>query len=373
MVESPTHQPPRRRSRFLAWIVLVGGLALSVTGGWLVRLQVREQDQARFERVKERLLAAADHAVHTAEQALYGGRALNGVTENLPRARWAQFVESMQRFYNRGVVGLGYVERIRRDQIEDVERRVRGEGIAGFTIERRGQNAELFVVTLVEPADRNAAALGRDVGGGTTRRTAALQSMQTGEAVVTKPIDLIEGSETVRGCLLFLPVYSPGAAITTEAERESALRGWVYASLRMDYLLNNIGEAAEGQLDYEVFDGTEGTRESILFDADGRLAFDEPNWRAQTQRGTTFTASVTRKVCGRTWMVRLRTTPAFDARGSRWLVWFIFGGGVVVSLVGAGLTQWIVGGRTRALLLADRIAADARRLALVASRTANSV
>jgi len=357
-----------RRSRFLPWIVLAGGLALSFVGWALVRAQVRAQDEARFERLKERLLEAADNRFRSAEQALHGGRALTGATDNLPRAQWARFVESMTRFYDHGVVGLGYVERVKREDVAALERRVRAEGLADFTVERRGENPDLYVVTLIEPLARNAAALGRDVGGGTTRRSAAEQAMRTGEAVVTKPIALIEGTQSVRGSLLFLPVYSPGASLNDSGERERALRGWVYASLRVDELLGNIGAATEGQLDYEVFDGTVASPEAVIFDANGRLAFDDAHWRA-----TAFAASASRSVYGRTWMFRLTTTPAFDERSNRWLAWLVLGGGLLVSLLGAGSTWSLVGARARALALAERLTANSRRLALVTSRTASSV
>ncbi|MSU23860.1 MAG: hypothetical protein EXS32_08565 [Opitutus sp.] len=109
--------PRARRSRFLPWIVLGLGLTLTVFGWKLARVQVRAQDEARFERLKERLLEAVDQRLRVAEQALFGGRALNGTADILPRGRWTRFVESLARFYDHGVVGLGYVERVPREQV----------------------------------------------------------------------------------------------------------------------------------------------------------------------------------------------------------------------------------------------------------------
>ncbi len=342
--------------------------------GWLIeRAHVRAEDVARFERLQERLLEAADSRFRAAEQALHGGRALIGGAENLPRGSWTRFVESMSRFFDHGVVGLGYVERVQRERLEEVERRVRAEGLADFTIERRGENPELFVVTLIEPAARNAAALGADVGGGTTRRSAAVRAMRTGEAVITKSIALIEGAQTARGALLFLPVYRSDQPPGDPEERQRMLRGWVYASLRVDELLRNIGAVTEGQIDYEVFDGSSATPESLFFDADGRFAFGDTTWRGGASDGAGLAASVSRTVYGHTWMLRMRTTPAFDVVGNRWRGWLILGGGVLVSFMSAGFTWTLVGARARALALAERMTADSRRLALVASRTASSV
>ena len=48
--------------------------------------------------------------------------------------------------------------------------------------------------------------------------------------------------------------------------------------------------------------------------------------------------AVTRRMYGRTWSLRLRTTPIFNQRGNATLPWFIFGGGVLLSFFGAGFT-----------------------------------
>src|SRR4029453_13892668 len=82
----------------------------------------------------------------------------------------------------------------------------------------------------------------------------------------------------------------------------------------------------------------------------------------------------------RTWLLRLRSTPAFDERSNHSVEWFILGGGVLLSFFGAGFTWTLVHSRATALRLAEditsnlrRAEAESRRLALVASRTASSV
>lgn len=61
--------------------------------------------------------------------------------------------------------------------------------------------------------------------------------MRRGEPVITRRIRLVEGAREAVGCLSFLPVYGGVAKPTDEAARIQALRGWVYASLRVNLLL----------------------------------------------------------------------------------------------------------------------------------------
>ncbi|MSU72783.1 MAG: hypothetical protein EXS43_10635 [Opitutus sp.] len=64
----------------------------------------------------------------------------------------------MTPFFDEGVVGLGYVQRVPRAQLDAVEARIRSAGRPEFTAERLGQKPEVFLVTEIEPLARNRAA-----------------------------------------------------------------------------------------------------------------------------------------------------------------------------------------------------------------------
>ncbi|MBI5769731.1 MAG: PAS domain S-box protein [Verrucomicrobia bacterium] len=368
--------PPTRprRSRFLPLLVLLGGVAIAVAGWLLVRLELQAQNSARFERLKERVLVAVKARFLAAEQALHAARPIVESEADLSHAQWAAFVNSLARFFDRGVIGLGYVERVARDRLGELEARMRADGVAGFAAERRGENPFLYIVTHIEPRARNAGVLGLDVGSGNTRRVAAEVAMRTGQPVISRRINVVEGTATAPGCLLFLPVYGAGLPAGSPDERARALRGWVYASLRPDHLLRSVADVTDGQVEFEAFDGDDARAETVLFDHDGRLALGDADWAGLVARGgASFTASLTVPVYGRNWLLRMRTNREFDVRGNRWLEWVLLGGGLCVSVLSSLLTWALVGARARALALADRISASSRRLALVASRTASSV
>jgi PAS domain S-box-containing protein len=379
----PNRQTPPRapRSRALPWLVLVTGLAISIASWHSVRFELHRQDVARFERLKERALMAINARFQPAAQALYGGRTLVEAGGDLSAARWRAFADSEGRFLDQGVVGLGYMERIERARIDELEVRVRSAGQPDFLVERAGDAPMAYVVTNIEPLARNALALGKDIAAGTTRRAAAEAAMRTGEPVISRKIRVIEGAATVPGCLLFLPVYAPGLELADAAARERALRGWVYASLRVDVLLRGVAEAMEGLAEFEAFEDRQATADTLLFDANQRLEFDDAQWQENAAgEQAEFAASLPVPVFGQEWLVRLRTGPAFDARGNRWLAWLLLGGGSLVSVLGAGFTWALVGARTRALRLADRTIAglrrteaEATRFALVARHTAGAI
>jgi PAS domain S-box-containing protein len=374
--------PPRRRSRALPWLVFAAGAVVATISWQATRRELRRQDAARFERLQERVLTAVNARFQAAVQSLYGGRALMESAAEVPAAQWAGFVASESRFFDRGVVGIGIIQRVERGQIEALEQRVRALGQAEFKAQRDGKDPWAYVVTNLEPLAQNRGALGIDLAASPTgrRRSSADVAMRTALPTITHRLEVIAGDKTAIGGLLFLPVYGGGEP-ADEAGRTRALRGWIYASLRFDWLLRGVAEATEGQVDFEAFDDNKANAESVLFDQDGVLRFDDAHWpQVRASHAGPFATTLTVPIYGRTWLLRLRTTEIFAERGNSWLAPVLLAVGLLISLGGAAFTWLIVGARSRALEAAGYATRElvqanvtTRRLALVASHTASSV
>ena len=359
-----------RRSRILPALVAAAGLLLTAGGWWLLDREVRRTETARFGRLNDRVAATLMDRFDTVAQAISAARALHDASDRVTRREWTEYVRSMDGFLSAGVIGLGYVERIRRDELAALEARVRAEGVKEFAVERLGSREWLYVVTMIEPAVRNAGVLGRDVGSGTTRRAAAEAAMRENRLALSRRIRVLEEGRDIPGFLLFLPVYRAGAVLTGPAEREAALRGWVYASLRIDRLMDGVAEGLEDQLAIEVFEGA-GT------EAAAQLFSSHPGDRLAAG---SLSATQELRIHGQSWTVRTHSRPSFRRLESRLLPSLALLGGLVGSVLAAGLTWALVNSRSRALGLAERMTADlqraqaeSQRLALVASRTINAV
>jgi PAS domain S-box-containing protein len=346
-----------------AWAVLATGVALSVTGWYSVREAVHRQNSARFERLRDRVVQAIDARFSPVEEALHAGRVLVPDDDELSPQHWRSFADATMPFLDRGIVGIGYVQRLARSDLNALERRMRNAGVSNFTAERKGVEDPVYIVTEIEPLARNGPALGKDVGSGVTRRAAAEEAMRTGNAAITRPIPVIEGTGKVPGSLLFLPVYRRGIELVDAATRTQALRGWVYASIRVDLLMQGVAAVADGQVQLSVSDLEDGAGGVAVFST-AESGFLHP---------PAFGTVVRLPVYGRTWFVRLETTPVFDTRGSTAIAWIILSGGSLVSLLAMGFAAVVLESRGRALENRDRAEAKAKKLALVASHTASAV
>ncbi len=373
---------PRRTSlvRTVPWLILILGVIITIVSWRGVRAIVHQRDAARFVQLKERVIDAVADRFRTVEEAVVAGRVLLDAVPAPSHQRWRNFVLAVQPFLDRGVLGVGLIVRVPRDELSNLEARVRQDGLPAFAIERDGTGPEGYVVTHLEPLLQNAAALGKDLTSGTTRREAADRAMRTGRPMLSRRIRLIEGDHYVPGCLLFFPYYAPGAAPTTEADRVQQLRGWVYAPVRVDAIMQDV---SLGLLSVEAYEGKQTSPATLLFDSGNRLEFDDatsPGRAARKNARASFSELATVPVFGRTWLLRLSTNDEFDARGEHRLPWLILAGGLLVSGLASYLSELMLRSRSGALLLAERMSSsldraelERHKLALVASKTASGV
>ena len=377
---SPLKQP---FGRLLPWLVLIGCAGVSIFAGWLLWREAARVSATRFERQVDRLSLAIEDRFSTVSELLHGARALSAASQHVAVSEWRDYFRSLQGRFANGVLGMGYVERVARGELPAFTQRMRADGESNFEVQQPGTGEWAYVVVAFEPRESNTGVLGIDIANGTTRRTAAEEAAASGEMVLSRRIRLnYEGGE-VAGCLLFLPVYENGVPPATAAERGEKLRGWVYASIRIDQLMTRMATASAVQLDFELFEGSEPTMGALLYDQDRSLARTDP---ARVVTAADFAArsanqSRALNVLGRRWTLWASALPEFDrANNNRLLPWMVGGGGTLAGTLGALLFWALLTSRKRAVEVAREMTgglrkaeSEARRLAIVASRTASAV
>ncbi|HEX2852463.1 MAG TPA: PAS domain S-box protein [Opitutaceae bacterium] len=354
------------RSRALPWLVLVVGFAVSLAAWGLVNREVQKSESARFDRRVGRLGREINDRFAIAGQALVGGRALMTLDPNLPPAAWADYVRAAGKFFEDEIVGLGYVERI-----------VGGGG---------GGNPR-YVLTRFEtskpaPNAPDFPAPGTDLATDPLQRAAADEAMRLGQPVLSRRLRGGAGDDRASRFLFLLPVYRPGSVLRTEAEREQQLAGWVCALMRVDRLLGAVAaQVTERQINFDVFEGTQPSPQTLFFDANRHAMDAGRRDRDGAALGTqVLQASFPFSVYGQTWLMHASASSDFRETSERRLPLAVLGTGIVLTLLGVGFTSVLAGGRQRALRLAAQMTKDLRdseeethRLALVASHTASAV
>ncbi len=349
----PPVTPPSSRFWLLPALTLALSLLLTALAYSAASAGARRNDEANLERLSERVLSQIKTRVDAANEAVHGARAHVLTTEGITRESWAAYSAAVLPAVGEGIVGLGYIERIKREEIPALERRLRQEGITTFAVEREGTREWVYAVTRIEPEAQNHGVLGLDIGSGNIRRTAAEEAMRSGEAVLSGRIRIVKGDDKVPGFLLLLPVFRQGQAIETPEARTSALMGWVYASIRIDSLTAGLLDSVDHQLDFSLKEDSRRDSPTPLFASGNPTTGSGPSRQAQLS------------LYGRTLTSDFRLRPNTDGYGAHALPPVVVAAGALVSFLSTSLCLAFVSTRRHAAHLAAQmtehlVAANAR-------------
>jgi len=342
---------------------------------------------------KERVRAAFEHDASGAslilatqlEEPLRALEALHGVfaiTRHLGRPEMHLATE---RWLEGGAVSaMGWTERVRRDEVQAFESRVRAEGLVGYRVFERGDDGngpgaagskpavptapadlrDLFAVRHIEPIVGNIAALGVNSMSIPAARAALLQTIDSGRPAATATFRLAQTAtdDGRMGMVVYQSVYDGDT--TTTADRHTAVRGAVFVTLTMDAQLESLAGKIPAYLQLCVVDTEPGATRRRLGGAPGC----ESNSAGLSHvRPLVF--------AGRHWDLRVSARPETVPDSASRSAW-IFAGVGLLSAAMLGASLLITTGRARRIESAVRERTAAlrsevveRQLAEIALRT----
>ena len=351
-------------------------LGLVLTGACVIwqRHNISAAAQEEFDRNAERIEVEVQRHFDLPLVGLNGLRGMFAAGSRVTRTQFRAWVESRNLPTEfPGVQGFGFIERVERGNLGAFVAAQRADESREFTIDPVGNAPDLYVVKYIEPMASNRAVLGMDAGREAVRREAAERAVFSGMPALSGHVVLTQDGVQRPGFLYFTPVYRSGSSTSlTARERQSDLVGLLYAPIVATEIMKGVNEVVQGALDVELFDGESGQPGDLLFrsrvDSLGDAKVPGPGFSDQARQSVrTFV------VGGRTFALRVTSTPAFEALIDSSSIRFVAVGGVLTSFLMA-LTVWLLAvGRVRALRRAQRMTADLARLARVVQHTSNSV
>ncbi|HEY5999684.1 MAG TPA: CHASE domain-containing protein [bacterium] len=340
---------PRVGQRILhhsPWLVLASSLLVT----WLVwhsaahALAVARDNYFDF-RVREATTRIVQR-MQAYQQVLQGVQALYLASDTVERDEFKTYVAA-QRLAEHypGIQGVGYSLIVPAARRGEHEAAVRAEGFRAYAIRPEGQRDPYTSIVYLEPfADRNLRAFGYDMYSEPVRRAAMERARDTGAMAMSGKVRLVQeaGGREQAGFLLYLPVYRNNLPHDTPAQRRAHILGWAYSPFRMDDLMQGIHGERASDLDIEIYDGSDASTETLMYDSDGSRQAVSPS-----PAGVTSVGEI--EIAGRRWTVAVRALAGLERRidaGRPALIGFV---GVIISLLLSWLTWSLVRGRERAV------------------------
>ncbi len=331
--------------RYLPWLVLVVSLAFTYRLWHREQVQRLQELQAEFVANMHETVGNVEQRMITYEQMLRGAQGLFAASGVMDRTRFYSYISMLNLGENfPGVQGMGFALIVRPGQVQSHVESVRKEGLPDYSIQPQGNRDMYAPGVFVEPfSESNIQSLGIDNYADPVRRIAMDQARDTDSPVNSGKVLLQETDGHVRaGFLMFMPIYRNSQPHQTLKQRRDNIIGWVYASSRMQSMMEGIRGESRENIDIEVHDGNDISDESLLYDSDisnSHLAYES---RAK------FKGTKQLLIANHQWTIAAHSLPGFDYRlesGSSRVVYISLITSILLSL----LTGLLVYGRARAL------------------------
>jgi len=261
-----SHWAPRRLS--VAVPMLLACVLLSAAS-YYVALNEEGRRHHAFELEAEATLDVLGEALQRPLSALEANHSLLMVAPYLSRQDFER-AHAERTPGSESVYALGWAARVAPQEAQAFERAARADGYADFHLRERLRpgdlppepGADLLVIRLIVPFNRNQNALGINIRNVPQGRAAQELAIATGLPYATEGFALSQdvGAKIV-GVVVYRAVYLPG---DREQESSPRIRGLAFASLRPEGLLHDSMPAQAADLDFCLLDRTPGTQRTLL-------------------------------------------------------------------------------------------------------------
>lgn len=360
------------RPAVLAAVILAAGLVLTA-GLWRdARADAEHDAQIEFDfRVRE-LVNNIAQRMDAYLQVLYGVQGLFASSDTVTREEFHSYLEGQGlSMHLPGMHGVGYMRLVAGAQRAAHVAAVRSEGYADYALFPPGEREQYAPVVFLEPfSGNNLLAFGFDAFSEPVRRTALVQARDSGQPAMSGRIRLLQdGTDSGQsGFLIMLPDFYSHMPRATLAQRQAALRGWIYAPFRMVEVMAGLDRGRGLGLELAIYDGESHDPAALMYDS----AAGHAPWARQTMQPI--------RLAGHRWTLRIGAAPAAAAAPERiGKPQLVGGGGVALSVLLAGLAWLLAHGRAQANLAlgqAHRLTSELREgeasLKQLAERTQRS-
>jgi len=312
---------------------VVAGVVLSLALFLTIRGWERRETQAAVLAVASQRVELLRESLGNSLEALHSLRSFyeSEGPDEIDRVRFHNFVRGILARHPE-LQALSWTPRVPASQRAEFEAKARAQGLAGFgfteldpatdhMVPARTQIDAYYPVYFIEPLDRNQAALGYDLNG----RIATLrQARDTGEAVSTPPIQLVQEERHEPGFIVYLPLFSAAKPATVDARRAQNT-GFVAAVFRISDLVTPALGGLSG-LRVHVTEATDGSSLDYAV---------SPNDRSAGAPDLT-PCVLPLSFAGRDWLLTFTPTTRFEAGRRPWQSWTVLVGGLLLTGLLAG-------------------------------------
>jgi signal transduction histidine kinase len=238
---------PIARSLFFPPVLIVLAILVATIFGWLGAKSSLQQD---LKEASDAHIARAEQALQenltSYEQILRGGVGLFQGSDEVTRSDWKNYLGAFNVARNYpSVQSIGFAQVLPASELPALTQYMASQGVPDFSIKPAASPRDIYApVTYLETSNAEDSPLfGFDMYAESARRTAAFRARDSGTISITPGIELhTTDTPPPLGFKMFESYYDVTKPVATTAERQAALRGYVFAAFRADVFFNEVAQ-----------------------------------------------------------------------------------------------------------------------------------
>lgn len=339
------------------WLIVLLSVLLTFSAWYYSQFQQAQKLNIQFNREAEKVVNAVKERMILYENVLWGGVAyIDAVNSNnvanpsknghssVTYQQWSAYSNSLKIDINYpGINGFGIIYNVQPkyfDEYLQIQRMQRPD----YKVHPTHGNPEYWPITYVEPVESNKQAVGLDVAFEGNRYSSIKKARDSGKALLTAPITLVQDDKQTPGFLFYTPFYQNGLKPDNIKQRRELIAGVTYAPFIMEKLMKGTLEEKNRHVSIQIWDG-----ENLLFDdhSNGFTAEADPN--------PLFSNKIDTFLYGRTWTFLIHSNISFRQDTSLNQSSIILMGGLMIDTLLLMLFLFLTKANRQALKYADQV------------------
>lgn len=344
---------PLQNSPRVAWIVLFVCMVATMAWWQYAKSESEQRAKQHFEQRINEIKSLIDERLGDYGHLLTGSQGLFSTLDEINGDQWHDYVisQNLKQKYP-GVLALAFARHVKEEEKEKFIGEIRSGDIPDFMIKPGGVRPEYAPEIFRESVSENAPrVIGFDQFAEPARRSALQQARDTGMIAATGKLNLAHGpgQSAITGFILYAPVYRRGALPKSVYERREALVGFILCPITVEKFMKDIFGSGYSDVDLEIFDGSEISKESQFHDADFEKRIFGPGFHSK------FSSRASLDVFGRNWNLLFSSLPTFEASVDSQKPRLVLEFGLLASLLLFFLTWSLARTRAQAVSLAAQM------------------
>jgi PAS domain S-box-containing protein len=319
-------------------IILVGTLILTFLISYYTITTAQVKDQLRFNNEVQHIQQEIQTSLATYMELLRVSSSLMAVNPRVSRAEFRAFVQHLALpTHYPGIEGIGFAMRVPAQDLSSVRAEtLLSDKLPSVVLSQQSPDSDHYPLLYWESLTPDYKTLmGIDHALESTQRLAMEQARDQAKPIGVNPSALVQAGERPLFSV-YVPVYNSSTIPDTIAERNAALRGFVYGLFQVDELIANIFQAAgTAIIDFRVYDGADLQPEHLLYRS------KQPS-TSDAFRHPPLQTVQKLEVAGHPWNILFISQPDTELATDRRLIPFVILAGVLIGGLLYAIAQSLV-------------------------------